>query len=245
MQYQIDRRELGGGLEGLAASLDVAVEDLMRVLGPALNTYWKSLADFELDSTRERYKKSIKKSRRVGKYKVIMSLGKLPEESSSARGIAQMVEEGAESYDMRNTLIPIGDTHTVVPFDVKSGGKPRGATLPGRPYKPVLGSTPAAKIGRQVREKMAKMAIGDRLAQGTAPILHPHHSKDIYAGLRKEESGFTSYRTITTDTNVGGWIHPGIKEHDLLGKITYELESEASNMLKNYLELSLQKKGIK
>ena len=59
-----------------------------------------------------------------------------------------------------------------------------------------------------------KVKYGGRLKAGMAPLLKPHHSTDIFAGMIKErkkyqkatQSQYTTFRTISTGSP--GWIRP-------------------------------------
>jgi len=96
----------------------------------------------------------------------------------------------------------------------------------GRPYGGHDAVQDAKKLGQAVYEAAKKLKgttsdpasgkvkYGGRLKAGMAPLLKPHHSTDIYAGMIKErkkyrkktQSQYMTFRTISTGSP--GWIRP-------------------------------------
>lgn len=147
-----------------------------------------------------------------------------------------MVEEGADAYDMRDTLLE-GAGHKAIRFRSKS---PNASFGRGRdfgrpidfPYRKMLGEKQARRVGKQVMKEL-RSGRSKEIAEGTVPKLKEHHATDLFARMRREVSAvgrrqsmkgqYAIYRSISAGQG-GGWLHPGIKKRGLFEKAQEHLD---------------------
>jgi hypothetical protein len=208
-------------ISGLAAIMggDLPDADLNTVLqdvAEMARTYWISLADQRLHTTRQTYIAGLQEVEMGDGQATISLLGGLP----------NMIENGMDAVDMRDTLL--GDNVPVVPFGekgkhrAKNGGYYRAIPFRhgtpgnkqsnvgpkmGSAYSKGLGEARATEIGKAVYAEAKKLAAHGsspygaewaghgkqtRLPGGVggAGLLRPHHASDIYKGMVKLEKTY-------------------------------------------------------
>ncbi len=210
---------------------------LLLEIGGRLRERIVELAESNLDSSKERYLEGLQDAELERDRLVIRLEGALP----------VMVEEGADEYDMRQTLLSRGQRSRAVRFESKDVGSDFGA---GRdfarpidhPYRAQLGRQEAARIGRRV---VQDARAGRRIGPGHAgvPKRREHHSTDLFDRLEREvtptadgpKERFVVYRTISREKD-DGWIHPGIDEHDLFGRAAEKIPDIVEAAIDGLLE---------
>jgi hypothetical protein len=207
--------------DALLASLDTPhLEMVLRDIMAGARAYWIQLAGKRLTSTRRDYINGIQEIEIDGLTASIELVGVLP----------NMVELGADAYDMHTTLlgpnVPLaspgkagkrkaadGHFYRAIPFRHQTPGTAgQGGGVPmGRAYEGHSLVENAGKLGRAVYKQAKKLAptsgqpggkvsYGGRLAAGIAPKLKAAHSTDIYAGMVRQEKAYKSATQSTFTT---------------------------------------------
>ncbi len=206
----------------LAALSEEAVEAVVGDIANSARNHWIGLAQSQLQTSRNDYVNAIQEVQFKPGMAVITLLGQP----------ANMIENGSESVDMRDTLLgpnvpeaPFGQKgkrrakaghfYRSIPF--RHGTPGTGGSVGkamGDPYQGVVKD--AKKLGRQVYKQAKKLKAGGRLPAGLAPLLNKKlHKTDIYAGMVKlrktykkaTQSQYMTFRTIS-EANPSGWIRP-------------------------------------
>jgi hypothetical protein len=203
------------GIPDLSAITSVAAQaSLLNDIAYGAYAKWTKLARDNLVSTRAAYIDGLQYTGRkaadgVSLEAVITLNGELANE----------IEQGAESYDMHDTLlgpdVPVvprgqrgkhnkkgGGFYRVIPFRHQGPdtngihGAPMGSS-----YGESLGHDEAYKLGKAIYAEAKKLKAtvgmpggkvkyGGRLPAGLAPKLKEHHHSDIYAGMIKQSKTY-------------------------------------------------------
>lgn len=119
-----------------------------------------------------------------------------------------------------------------------------------------LGSADATDLGNRVYAAAKKLgatrgqpggpvAYGDRLPEGLAPILRPHHKTDVYAGMIRnakvakradQTTGYTTFRRVSENSDPAAFMHPGIEGRHLFREVSAEIPAIASFIINKTLE---------
>ena len=212
---------------------------------------WISRAGEKLQSSRRDYINGIQEVELADGSASITLMG----------AMAMMVEEGASPFDMHQTLlgpnVPIaapgqrgkrvnaqGQFYRSVPFRHQTpgtigqgGGAPMGSAYQGHPSV-----ANAEALGRSIWKAAKALSgttsmpgggtsWGGRLPSGMAPLLRPHHSTDIYAGMVRNQktyagatqNTYTTFRTISNSVP-GKWMHPGIPAANITDEVVKHVE---------------------
>lgn len=206
-----------------AVLASIGEDELEAVLAAVMDgarAYWIQQAQRGLKSSRVDYIQGIQPVNRQGLVASIDLVGVLP----------NMVEQGVDGWDLRETLLQDGDPNVKrnkdgrkyrsIPFRHQTPGtQGQGGGVPmGDPYKDVVEN--AERLGREIYAAAKKLRPGQGLAEGFAPKLKPHHTTDIYAGMQrmqakgKSQVHYKTFRTISEDSDPQKWQHPGIEPHN-------------------------------
>lgn len=145
--------------------------------------------------------------------------------------IANMLEQGATSFEMRDHLLQ-GRPFRRIRFQStwpESAGRrtPGGGRPVDRPYRDLLGRREATRIGRSILREL-KSGRSRTIGAGRVPLLRQHHATDLFHRMRREDqstrtgrkavsgSEYAIYRTVSMNST-GGWVHPGLEARDFFG----------------------------
>ena len=227
-------------LSGLIEKFPVIISDemvrmVMNQIANAAHAKWVQLAADGLQSSRTDYIQGIQPVVLKDKTATIQLVGTLP----------TMIELGWEGGFLHETLLDEefrgvrisqdGSRYRAIPFRHKAptsghqGGQPMGSQFIQKAKSmaaPHATVADAVKLGKKVHRAAKKLQPGQRLKAGLAPKLRPHHTTDIFAGMKvnkqpvgagKAVSGhqrtYTTFRTIS-DAVPDKWFHPGIAPRD-------------------------------
>lgn len=222
----------------LLATSPEAVNAVLADVMSGARAFWIKQANEKLHSSRRDYVNGIQE--------VVVEDGIASITLTGA--LALMVENGASPFDMHQTLlgpsVPVaagpgqpgkrvnkqGQFYRSIPFRHQTPGTiGQGGGVPmGTPY----GSSAIGKAVHAAAKKLAPTTRmpgqgtqwGGRLESGLAPLLKPHHSVDIYAGMVKQkatgsgQNTYTTFRTIS-EAVPDKWLHPGMPPANLIGAV--------------------------
>lgn len=192
--------------------------------------------------------------------------------------IPMMVEHGWDARQLHETLLrgpgvnkasikktADGKRYRSIPFRHKTpgagaqGGQPMGSAYGGY-QSPMSRAAPktvvkdAAGLGKRVHKAAKKLGEGQRLPPGMAPKLRPHHSTDIYAGMKAnlqpvQKAGgapgqvahqrtYTTFRTISENVT-NKWYHPGIEARNFFDKVESYVQKVAPGAIEAFLNEGL------
>lgn len=195
----------------------------------AVREKWVEIASSELHATRQAYLESISPVRVEGERAAIELRA-----DSEEGWLANAIEHGAPSWDMKQDFTPTGVTedgalYARVKFTYggERGNPKKGLRALGRPYGRT-GEAEADRVGRRVRRELGKAGGGPlKPGQVGLPSMKPTHKTDIYAGLTRSpgQIGVASlYRTLSENSDPDSWIHPGFEPHDFLERAVQETD---------------------
>lgn len=216
--FKIDKGELGKLAPRVTQFSAAAKEAILDELGPALTEEWKYNAQKTLLTSRERYIAAIQKPKRE-KDSVLLKL---------RPGFATMIENGIDSFNMRETLLTgpkaktgkDGKLYLRVPFRIKTLSSKAGqgsefGTPAGVPYRKAFSDQITKKIGSRVMEALKALpsdVVGEgsnrrnadksELPEDIAPKWKRYSGgvvKSIYAGARREVKRSLDNRTNKRD----------------------------------------------
>lgn len=241
------------------------IEAVLDDVASMARAKWIRLAQQELTSSKRDYIDGIQEVSGSGMERMITLLGVMP----------VMVELGTPPFDMRQTLLTggkgkvskAGHRYRSIPFrhGTPTSKGQAGAAM-GSQYGPVgsgsMSSSGAAQLGKsiydQAKRLRGKSSLGRRTTyvdQGGAklqvPKLAPHHSTDIFAGMRrttkqyKVGSGaqYTTFRTIS-EANPAGWIHPGIRAHNFRQEVERHVNEYMTQVVSTALRRAFSTMGV-
>lgn len=171
-----------------------------------------------------------------------------------------MLEHGASSFDMRTTLLAdgknwkessAGHRYRSIPFRHKvPGSTSRGGQVMGSAYKNHEAVSDWKKLGKNIHKAAKKLRSGglDTSKMGI-PKLKGHHTADIYSGMKKNrqavtgprggvsyQNTYTTFRTISTNPESAGWIHPGIQAKNYAEDVHKFIEEQVPAVIDHVLE---------
>lgn len=229
--------------------LEMAIDNLAE----GARAKWMALARQRLTSSKEDYVHGIQEVEAQPAVRIIRLLGALP----------NWVEQGMSPFDLRDTLLSSprvhmskdGHRYMSIPFRHGTPGSQGGAGTPmGRSYQERGGESRRADLGFQKADARAlgkriydlakKLKPGDRLPAGLAPLLAPHHTTDIYAGMsrvrhgygRAVQSQYRTFRTISDRSDPAKWQHPGITARNLASEVEDWIRDNAIPILKSTMK---------
>lgn len=197
---------------------------------------WLKLAGEELHSSRRDYVAGIQAVQIDGMRALIALVGAFP----------NMIEQGTLGFDLRETLLrQFGLHHRVIPFRHRtpgSGGATGVGTPMGAAYAPVLGDSAAKDLGRQIYKRAQKLAPGQKLPAGLAPLLKSTHVTDLYSGMQRMRTGngrgqtrYMTFRTISEDSPPQSWMYPALAPRNLAEKVVDALPGIAEKIVNDLI----------
>lgn len=223
---------------------DSAVDAVLRDVAEAARDRWIQLAGERLHSSQADYIRGIQPVSTEGRSVHVALVGAL----------ANMVENGASAWDLRDTLLGAS-----VPVVTRGRGKkqnreggfyrsiPFRHSIPGSSGRigKVMGTGldhyregMAAEVGRKIHRAAKQLEPGQRLPKGILKSMTgiPHDVEpDIYAGMQRiaqpRGATYMTWRTIST-SQPDGWIHPGIEARDLAMDVARDVDVIAENATK-------------
>lgn len=241
----------------LAAFGDEAlIQGVLSDIMEGARDQWIKLAGDRLHSTRRDYIDGIQQVDVDGFTASIALVGTLPhmvEEGMSAHNMhstllgpnVPVVKPGSGQKGKHAILDakgnPTGKYWRVIPFRHQtpgSSGQGGGAVM-GTAYDGHAAVADAAKLGKAVYKAAkalkgstgmpgSKVKWGERLPEGLAPKLAPHHTTDIYSGMVKLSKPYgekgkvqNTYMTfrIITDNQPAKFLHPGFVGVHLMDEV--------------------------
>lgn len=234
-----------------------------RNIAEGARAKWIDLASKELSSSRMEYIQGIQPvEQETSGNQTTMSVtlvGALP----------NMVEQGASSFSLHKTLLgpdaegvktaKDGGRYRAIPFRHKTptaghtGGQPMGSQF--RPRGPMSMAAPhevvedSVKLGRKIHRQAKKLKKGKRLKEGLAPKLRPHHTTDIFAGMKvnlqpvsggRFQRTYSTFRMISVDKTgqprpAGKWQHPGITARNFVDQVSTYVDEIAPKAFEAYV----------
>lgn len=248
MVYEVKEVDLSR-LETFAEHMDADwPQQLVQSVASRAHRRWVQLIGEKLQTSQLAYRQALHVPEMDGQGRVIISLG-----GEDGR-FAVMVEEGADAYDLHDTILK-GRDYAAVPFRHKGAdsGYASPGTPAGRQFIASQGKEEALKIGRRVMRQARKLQpyqpgtrqFGTRLKAGLAPQLKEHHTTDIFAGLARiresnkkgAASTYLTWRAISKSNQDGTkWMHPGIKAKRLLDIVVADIEEIANSIADGMIE---------
>lgn len=243
------------GLESLderLVSVDVMLRsDFLREVAIRLRREVIRLAESELQSTLSDYLFALSDVRGAGtgvaEFALETGVGGGPGQDGR---LAIMLESGARPFDMRDTMLDgYGDSRVVRMRQTSpsTAANPRrfstGRRL-GRGLRSVMSQRDINRAARAAWNELRSLPPGAELPDGRlrgtpGERLRAHHKRDIFAGMRRDqttnpatgrpETGTFLYRTISLD-NADGWMHPGFAPKDFFGRASDELPTILSDV---------------
>lgn len=214
-----------GAIEAMISAFEQGGADaILRDVAEGSRDKWIRLAGERLHTTQADYIRSIQPAHVDGSVAYVALVGQF----------ANMIEQGMGPYDMRDTLlgprvpeVPRGQRgkhrgveggfYRSIPFrhgTPSSSGRQGAAMGSGLDhYEPGM----ASRVGRKIYRAAKNLGPGDRLPAGILEASGgPPESvePDIYAGMVRQGSTYTTWRTISTGVSEG-WLHPGIEPRSL------------------------------
>jgi hypothetical protein len=243
---QVDIDLSGDPLEAIVEFLSGPA--IVQTVAAVAYARWLSLANQRLHRTREAYLAGLSPP-------VLTSSATKKGETISATislvgQVPNYVENGLEAYDMRSTHLK-GRTSRVIRFDyVLPGAQASAQASPlGAAYRGMLGAAGAKRLGRAVaQESLRRGGTALPAGVGGAQRLRPFHKSDLYHGLVASElsaSGavgpagaptFSTFRTISVNSDPAAWHHPGIPAHHLMDQVVEDLPELASAAIQGVVD---------
>ena len=186
-----------------------AARDIARNLMDMGLEKWKNLASQELHSSRFDYLEALQPiEAKPGSFTIALNT-----HANGKRTIVGMVEEGATSFDMHDTLLAAGASgvktakdgsrYRAIRFRQKTpGAGPTGGAAMGSQFKDIFaagGAKPGAtnqlmlQLGKTIHKEAKKLITAaerkagkkgmSRLPSGLAPKMKQHHATDIFSGM--------------------------------------------------------------
>lgn len=226
IKISLDLKDIAMAIQtaGDRATLDKT----MLMVAEATRRKWTQLAQEKLHSTRNAYIQGITQPFLEGPGAVSIELvGKL----------ANMIEQGADAFDMREGLLnkpntrvsKTGARYRYIPFRMSSPGSAGKAgtpmdevySMPGEDSRSGRQGLPYAfsgLIGQEMYELAKTLKRGQGLPNVGLPRLQAHHSVDPFTGMQrgggKGHRYYVAFRTVTDNVS-GKWQHPGFNAANL------------------------------
>lgn len=232
-----------------AGELDLAaLESAIFSLAQASRNKWIELAGEQLKSSRAEYVRGLQETRSF------KQTGKMSYEISLIGQLANMMELGFSSYDMKPGLLAgpsakvsaTGKRYATVPFTHYPGANTpdRSNRVPN--YKADLAKIMKAynmagvfksKSGRPLTGKVAT-------AKNTSAIVNkmkPHHTAPIFEGMTKTQKGsshstYTTFRRVSQSSLPESWIHPGVAAKLIMPQVVAWAEKRIGLILQGLAE---------
>lgn len=209
-------------VRGLIQSTGKLAEAVLDDIATSALLKWRQLASMNLHTSKAQYLDSIQDIEVREGERVISLVGWL----------AEAVETGVESYDLKTGLLrcgarksKAGHRYRPIPFRHATPGATTGqAGAPmGERYGPVhqaslatpgaLSQGAAAALGKAVYKEAKKLKAGQRLPVGAggAKKLASWHATDLFAGMAKrsmqypsgkQTSGYLTFRMVSENPNI-------------------------------------------
>ena len=230
----------------LGDDLNEAILDDVAALARAK---WIRLAQTELTSSKRDYIAGIQEIGASKGLRWIELVGQVPNMVEQGWPVTDL--RTTLLGDGKGKQAADGHRYRAIPFRHGTpGSKGQAGTPMGARYGPVGGSSRAHQfdegggitkgaaflLGQQVYAQ-AKRLRGGKSTPGRTivdmgagrkamPLLAPHHSTDIFAGMRRTQKQYktatqgqyTTFRMIS-EANPNGWMHPGITARNLAQKV--------------------------
>lgn len=186
-----------------------------------------------------------------------------------------MVEEGWDGRLLHETLLRLdapgakkirvskeGHRYRHIPFRQKTprasmqGGQPMGSQFQPRgglsreAPKTIISNS--ADLGKMIAKKARSLKAGEQLPAGLAPKLRPHHTTDVFAGMKvnlqpvegkggkvRYQRTYTTFRTISENVT-DKWYHPGIEARNFLDDVHRYVVKVAPGAVNAYVSEALQ-----
>lgn len=216
-------------------------QQLVQGVASKAHQRWIQLIGEKLQTSRLAYRAALHPPEFDQQGRAVIRLG------GEGGQFAVMVEEGADQYDLHDTILD-GEPYKDVPFRHKgpTAGFASPGTPMGRQFLMSQGKAEALKIGRTVMRQASRLGPGQRLQPGLAPLLNAQrHSTDIFAAMSRirdsnakgAASRYVTWRRISK-TNKDGthWMHPGIRPHRLLDLVVADIEDIANHIADGLIE---------
>ena len=236
------------GLNELEAS-DIA-EGLLDKCLEVIKDNWEVVANDELASSRAIYVAGISSHKKTSDEGVVQLAGTLP----------NWIESGKAAYDMKPILLggkntktsKSGSRYIVIPFRHGSNtslSENFNSSLPKSVENVAKKLKPQEKLKKQnipspynnPKTKPAFSNIETKQSFGSYT-----HKSSIYEGIKKvtkqyaaaRQSKYSTFRVVSTNSDVNSWIHPGFVAKNLAERALdiSNLNELADNFLNNYFK---------
>ena len=219
---------------------DFIIEDTVDKITLEIFRVWRLKASQTLHSTRNDYVNNLDITK-TGKFSRVITLhGVLP----------NMIEQGANGFDIKEHFEKSKKAiHTID----KKGGAHWYLTIPYRHGTPGIVGENAAfsdimpvevyKIAKTLHksQQLSKNELPAKYQipkthyfrmPGQKQVVSYKHKSPIFSGLKKStgvyakttQNTYVTFRRVSDKSDPMSWIHPGIKQYDLLGKTLSEVK---------------------
>jgi hypothetical protein len=235
--------------KGFIASLQSAAMSnaIMNVALPIIEKHWQNVVSRELTPRQAAiYSKAMRVSRSRGTT-AILSL-----DPTAPQGTyALLIEKGTDGYDFRDTMLNVGERtgpssrkvidqpSRVIAFQHAAYNSATNRFVPmGKPFQYAsregaqMSAKEAKSLGYQIYKEAKLLQPGQAMQPMGLPMLHPHHSHEIYERMYrrpkapKGKSKYVTFRTLNMESPSAKWHYPSRAPHDLIDKAIDESTDE-------------------
>lgn len=253
------------GFENVTEEFDLNKDEVEQMIDYVVKSVtvrfaevWETHAGRELNSTRDQYIRNLYLGD-AGRMEGVVGLtGELP----------MMLEEGAGQFDMKSTHLQPennvkrsedGDLYMHIPFRMATPeALGESEVFSGIMPKEVHDIAKSKEVGESGSSDPIKPnELPDKFKPQKKQVKIPksntykeyQHKTSIYAGVRKEkdkETGqnrYTSFRTISENSDESAWIHPGFEARRIMEKAFGDFESEIDEVIDQHTDDILSELG--
>ncbi len=206
--------------EMMSENTDSMVDEIVDRAAEMARNEWVRLAQERLTTTQDDYINNIQAVQRPSTNEASITLtGELP----------NMQEQGADPYDMKPGLLQNakiskkGVAYKTIPF---AHGSPTQGIIP--------------KLPQAIFEEASRMAFGQRFTDKNKKSSWTgyRHTTGIYDKMKRTRPAgeglteFSSFRTVSANSNATSWIHPGFKALNLTEEVKTYLDSQIDSIIR-------------
>lgn len=168
-----------------------------------------------------------------------------------------MLEQGASAFDIKEGLLNSpkaktgkdGGRYITVPFRMATSSAIAESSvfagiMPKLIYK--IAKENGSVSGSDLPEEYKMKGVRAEISSTSLPVFKTEkyeHKNAIYEGVKKTESGYSSFRRVSENSEPNSWIHKGFTKRGFMVKALGELSGELPNILasarKEYLDVKL------